>query len=174
MLMLYEEYRSRLQIVPALMEFINFLVWETVLYKTKKQQTYSEWVWTEYRWFMSLWKMRDDFMKRAAEWSLKRWVRFPQGFRPNCFRIQRPDTHQGSTYQTTFRGWSLDWWGKKKKKGTYLEIYSWKQAKLKWNSLIQLCTNLFNQQIFLESLLCPSTGVGVSTFVSYAKALSNT
>lgn len=44
MLMLYEEYRSRLQIVPALMEFINFLVWETVLYKTKKQQTYSEWV----------------------------------------------------------------------------------------------------------------------------------
>lgn len=47
-------------------------------------------------------------MKRAAEWSLKRWVRFPQGFRPNCFRIQRPDTHQGSTYQTTFRGWSLD------------------------------------------------------------------
>ena len=27
---------------------------------------------------MSMWKIRDNFMKKAAEWNLKGWVRFLQ------------------------------------------------------------------------------------------------
>lgn len=63
---------------------MNFIVQETAytLYKTKnnilsgyEQSTMGEFGGREIK---SMWKIRDDFMKKTAKWNLKGWLRFLQ------------------------------------------------------------------------------------------------
>lgn len=53
-----------------------------------------------------MWKIRDDFMKKAAEWNLRGWVRFLQ-IEMQVKLFQSLGTNKGSIGQSTFRGWSL-------------------------------------------------------------------